>query len=84
LLKVTRYWKEHFSSRVLAGIIPLAYATNESMENLAKKFEYFSGKGNKLGVLTPQEAAKLFSIPWKDERVKIWNMIAMITGCHLG
>jgi len=116
MLKVTRYWKDHFSDRVLASItraelkkfslelakngfsssylngimkaatIPLTYAYNEGViaENPAKKFQYFSGKGKKRGVLTPQEAKKLFSIPWKDERIKIGNMVAMTTGCRIG
>jgi integrase len=69
-----------------AVTIPLAYATSEGLiaENPAKNFEYFSGKAKKRGVLTPQEAAELFAIPWKDERVKIGNMVAMTTGCRLG
>jgi len=115
-IKINRYWKEHFSGRVLASVtraelkkfslelakkglsasylngimkavtIPLAYATSEGIiaENPAKRFEYFSGKAKKRGVLTPQEAAKLFAIPWKDERVKIGNLVAMTTGCRLG
>jgi integrase len=29
-------------------------------------------------------AAELLAIPWKDERVRIGNMVAMTTGCRLG
>jgi integrase len=83
--------KNKLSSSYINGIlkavtVPLAYAVSEGIiaENPAKRFEFFSGKGKKRGVLTPQEATKIFSIPWKDERVKIGNMLAMTTGCRLG
>jgi integrase/predicted DNA-binding transcriptional regulator AlpA len=76
----------YINSILKTATIPLAYATSEGIiaENPAKNFEFFSGKGRKRGVLTPQEAAKLFSICWKDERVKIGSMLAMTTGCRLG
>jgi len=83
--------KNQLSASYLNGImkvatIPLTYAANEGIitENPGKNFEYFSGKSKKRGVLTLQEAAALFLVPWKDDRVKIGNMVAMTTGCRLG
>jgi integrase len=44
----------------------------------------FSGKAKKRGVLTPQEAAVVFSIKWKDKRAYIGNMVACTTGLRSG
>jgi len=83
--------KNGFSASYINGImkavtIPLTYATSEGIiaENPAKKFEFFSGKAKKRGILTIKEAAELFAINWKDDRVKIGNLVAMTTGCRLG
>jgi len=83
--------KNGFSASYINGImkavtIPLAYATSEGIiaENPAKKFEFFSGKAKKRGILTLQEAKELFAIHWEDDRVKIGNLVAMTTGCRLG
>ncbi len=44
----------------------------------------FSGEVKKRGVLTPEEAAELFTLPWNDERVRIANLTAMTTGLRAG
>jgi len=44
----------------------------------------FSGKSEKRGVLTLDEAYKLFSTTWKDERARIGNYVAMTTGLRSG
>lgn len=44
----------------------------------------FSGTARARGVLTPEEAAALFKVRWKDERARIGNLLAMTTGLRAG
>ena len=44
----------------------------------------FSGKAAKRGILTEEEAMKLFMVPWSDERSRLGNMLAMTTGLRAG
>jgi integrase len=44
----------------------------------------YSTKGKKRGVLTPQEAADLFKLEWKDKRSMLINLVAMTTGLRIG
>jgi len=44
----------------------------------------FSGASAKRGVLTPDEATRLFSVPWDDERARIANLVSMTTGLRSG
>lgn len=44
----------------------------------------YSTKGKKRGVLTPQEAAGIFQLDWKDKRAMLINLVAMTTGLRIG
>jgi integrase len=44
----------------------------------------FHGAEKKRGVLTPQEAEKIFSVSWKDRRVYAGNLLAITTGLRAG
>ncbi|MDR1446972.1 MAG: tyrosine-type recombinase/integrase [Treponema sp.] len=44
----------------------------------------FHGAEKKRGVLTPQEAEKIFSVSWKDKRVYVGNLLAITTGLRAG
>jgi integrase len=69
-----------------AAIIPLAYAEREGLiaKNPAADFERFSHDGPGRGVLTPQEAKEIFSMPWADWRAYVGNMLAMTSGLRHG
>ena len=44
----------------------------------------FAGTAKKRGILLEEEARKLFLAPWKDERARIGNLLAMTTGMRAG
>jgi integrase len=44
----------------------------------------FSGKAEKRGILTPDEAAAVFSVQWKDRRAYVANLLACTTGLRAG
>ena len=44
----------------------------------------YSTKPKKRGVLSPQEAADLFKLEWKDKRSMLINLVAMTTGLRIG
>ncbi len=44
----------------------------------------FSGQKRKRGILSVEEAEKLFALQWEDERAKTACLVAMTTGMRLG
>jgi integrase len=44
----------------------------------------FSGTPEKRGVLTPEEAAKVFKADWKDKRAYAGNLLSLTTGLRAG
>jgi integrase len=44
----------------------------------------YATKLKKRGVLSPEEAAAIFRLEWKDERVKLGNRVAATTGLRVG
>jgi integrase len=69
-----------------AGTVPLRWArVNELIPtNPAEGLVKFSGSPAKRGVFTEQEAARLFSVPWPDERSRLGNILAMTCGLRAG
>jgi integrase len=69
-----------------AGLIPLGYAAREGLipQNPADKLERFSDDSPGRGVLTPQEAGRLFSVQWPDKRAYTGNLLAMTSGLRHG
>ncbi|MDR2245962.1 MAG: hypothetical protein LBE17_04700 [Treponema sp.] len=45
---------------------------------------WFSGKSNERPILSPEQAAAVFRVQWKDDRAKLANMLAMVTGMRAG
>jgi integrase len=45
---------------------------------------YYSGKAKKRGVLSPQEAARIFSLEWEDKRAYVGNLLSITTGLRNG
>jgi integrase len=69
-----------------AGVSALAWAADKGIlrENPGAGLRKFSGKSKKRGILDPKEIKKLFSVPWKDERARVGNLIAATTGLRAG
>ena len=44
----------------------------------------YAGEENKRDILSPTVAAAFFRAPWKDERAKLANMLASVTGMRAG
>jgi integrase len=71
---------------IMAGTIPMrwAYRKRKIETDLTRDVIMFGGKSSKRKILTPQEAAALFSARWEDERAKAANLTAMVTGMRAG
>jgi integrase len=71
---------------MITGTTALSWACMEGMipADPSDKLLRFSEEGKKRGVLTPEEAAELFSIEWDDERVYAGNLLAITTGLRSG
>jgi integrase len=69
-----------------AGCVALrwAHAEEQITMNPAAGLVKFSGESKKRGILSRQEAARLFSITWDDFRVRLANMVAAVTGLRSG
>ena len=52
--------------------------------NPAAGLRKFSGTSKKRDILSQEEAKRLFSIPWDDERSRVGNLLAMTTGLRAG
>lgn len=87
--KLAQNEKKGFSSKndcIRAGTTALKYAyDNEIIENdITKGIKYFSGTYNERQILTPELVEALFSIDWIDNRIKLANILAMVTGLRSG
>jgi integrase len=71
---------------IMSGTIPLrwAYRKRKIETDLTRDIVMFGGKSTERKILTPQEAAALFSARWEDERAKAANLTAMVTGMRAG
>ena len=71
---------------IKAGTIPLrwAYRKGKIGRDVTQGHILFSGKSAERAILTPQLAASVFSQEWADERCKVANMTAMVTGLRAG
>ena len=65
-----------------AGTVALKWAFNNEIipVNPVKGLVKFSGKHKERGILTREEAKKLFSVHWDDIRSRLGNMLAAVTG----
>jgi integrase len=52
--------------------------------NVTGGITWFSGKSAERQILTPELAQAVFKAPWADERAKLANLLAMITGMRAG
>jgi integrase len=71
---------------MLAGTIAFRWAFNNELipSNPTLGIGGYTRTTKKRGVLTPDEACRLFKFTWKDGRIKLINEIAMTTGLRVG
>jgi integrase len=69
-----------------SGIVPLRWAFRKGKitQDITQGLMLFSSNGGERQILTPEQAASAFNAKWPDERVKVANMLAMITGLRGG
>ncbi|VBB39876.1 Integrase domain protein SAM domain protein [uncultured Spirochaetota bacterium] len=71
---------------ILAGTLPLKWAAyhGEIPTDPGKGLMKFSGTPKARGILTENEAKRIFEVQWKEERSKIASMVSMTTGLRAG
>jgi integrase len=69
-----------------AGVVALrwAYKKRKIETDVTRDLVFFSNKTGERPILTPELAAAVFSQEWPDERSKVANMAAMVTGLRAG
>jgi len=67
---------------ITAGSVPLKWAFHRGMldTDVSAGHTKFLGDSSERRILTPEQAAAVFKAPWKDERSRLANMLAMVTG----
>jgi integrase len=71
---------------ILAGTKALRWAFSKGHIEIdpTRGHILFSGDENKRAILTPMIAAAIFRAPWKNEKAKLANMLASVTGMRCG
>jgi integrase len=71
---------------IQAGTIALSWAYNKEMidREVTGGITWFSGKSAERQILTPELAQAVFRVQWADDRAKLANMLAMVTGMRAG
>jgi integrase len=71
---------------VKVGTIPLkwAYRKEKIEKDVTQGIVWFSGVNKERQILSPEQAAAVFRVEWKDNRSRIANMLAMVTGMRAG
>jgi integrase len=71
---------------LISGTTALSWAFREGLipRDPTGALIRFSGEMKKRGVLTPEEAEAVFSVPWKDKRAYAGNLLSITTGLRSG
>jgi integrase len=74
------------NSVLKAGTIPLRWAFSKEMlgKDVTKGIVWFSGDPKKRQILTPEVVEAIFRVEWRDERVRLANLLAAVTGIRSG
>lgn len=69
-----------------AGLVPLKWAYKKRMieDNIGAELTMFSGEDGERQILTPELVKSLFAQNWIDDRAKLANILAMVTGIRAG
>jgi integrase len=71
---------------IKSGTIALRWAFRKEKINrdVTQGLIFFSGKTKERRILSLEQAAAVFNVEWPDERSKVANMLAMVTGLRGG
>jgi integrase len=71
---------------IQAGTIALSWAFNKEMidQDVTRGITWYSGKSAERQILSPELAAAVFKVQWIDERARLANILAMVTGMRAG
>jgi integrase len=71
---------------IKAGTVALKWAYRKELidKDIAQGITLFSGRGAERQILSPELAAAVFKMQWLDERSRLANMLAMVTGLRAG
>jgi len=71
---------------IKAGTKPLrwAFSKGDIEKDPTREHILFTGEKHKRNILTPMLAAAAFRVDWNDDRLKIANMLASVTGMRCG
>jgi integrase len=74
------------NSIIKAGTIALrwAYAKEMIEIDVTKGIVLYSGKSKERQILSPEMAAMVFKVDWKDERSRLGSLLACVTGLRQG
>jgi integrase len=69
-----------------AGLVPLKWAYKKRLinDNIGAGLTMFSGEDAERQILTPEIVKALFTKTWIDDRARLANMLAMVTGMRAG
>ncbi|GHV84252.1 hypothetical protein AGMMS50212_15920 [Spirochaetia bacterium] len=71
---------------IKAGLKPLRWAFSKGCieKDITRGIMLFSAKSPERHILTPELVQAVFTVQWKNETVKLANMLAMVTGMRIG
>jgi integrase len=71
---------------IKAGAVPLrwAYRKEKTGQDVTRGIVVFSMRPRERKILSLETASALFKLDWKDERARVANMTAMVTGLRAG
>jgi hypothetical protein len=74
------------NSIIRSGTIPIKWAFSKKIidKDVTSGITWFSGKEAERQILTPEIVQMLFHIEWPDERSRLANMLAAVTGLRAG
>ena len=74
------------NSVIMAGTKPLRWAFSKGKieADPTRGHLLFTGDKKERSILSPTAAASIFRVEWPDERAKLANMLAAVTGMRLG
>jgi integrase len=69
-----------------AGTIPLKWAFFKEIidKNVALGITWFAGKAKERRILSPEIVQAIFRVTWKNDRSRLANMLAAVTGLRAG
>jgi integrase len=71
---------------IKAGLKPLRWAFSKGLieRDVTRGIMLYSGKAKERAILTPELAQAVFTVQWKNDMIKLANMLAMVTGMRQG